>query len=133
VFGDRLREVGIGSATKFALGAVAVLIGLIGIAIGYLIYLKHTAKPVEPTVLRRAWYVDDLYDEAIATPGRHLAAFSADVIDAEVIDGAVNGVGTLVRAGGSSLRKVQSGFVRNYALAVALGAVGILAYMVARS
>jgi NADH-quinone oxidoreductase subunit L len=133
VFGDRLREVGIGSGTKFALGALAVVIGLIGIAIGYLIYVKHTAKPVEPTVLRRAWYVDDLYDDTIATPGRRLAAFSADVIDAEVIDGAVNGVGTLVRVGGSGLRRVQSGFVRNYALAVAIGAVGILAYMVARS
>jgi NADH-quinone oxidoreductase subunit L len=133
VFGDRLREVGIGSGTKFALGAVAVLIGLLGIGIAYLIYLKHAAKPVEPTVLRRAWYVDDLYDEAVATPGRHLAAFSADVIDAKVIDGAVNGAGTLVRVGGSGLRKVQSGFVRNYALAVAIGAMGILAYMVARS
>ena len=39
----------------------------------------------------------------------------------------VNGVATLVRSGGSRLRTVQSGFVRNYALAVAIGAVAMLA------
>jgi len=133
VFGDRLREVGVSSGGKFALGGVAVIIGLIGIGIGYLVYLRHTVRPVEPEVLRHAWYVDDIYDEAVATPGRALAAFSADVIDAKVIDGAVNGAGVLVRESASSLRRVQSGFVRNYALAVAVGAVGILAYMVARS
>jgi hypothetical protein len=38
-----------------------------------------------------------------------------------------------VRAGGTRLRTVQSGFVRNYALAVAVGAVAILAYAVART
>ena len=55
------------------------------------------------------------------------------MFDAKVIDGAVNGVASLVRAGGSRLRVVQSGFVRSYALAVALGAVGILAFALVRS
>jgi NADH-quinone oxidoreductase subunit L len=133
VFGERLREVGLTSSTKVALGAAAVLVGLVGIGIAYLIYLARKLPRVEPTVLRRAWYVDDLYDEAVARPGRRLAGWSADVFDRLVIDGAVNGVAALVRAGGGRLRVVQSGFVRNYALAVAIGAVGILAFVVARS
>jgi NADH-quinone oxidoreductase subunit L len=62
-----------------------------------------------------------------------LANASAFIVDAKIIDGTVNGVGALVRAGGSRLRTVQSGFVRNYALAVAVGAVAILAYAVART
>jgi NADH-quinone oxidoreductase subunit L len=69
----------------------------------------------------------------VEAPSRALANFSAFVVDVKVIDGTVNGVGALVRAGGSRLRGIQSGFVRNYALAVAVGAVAILAYAVARS
>jgi NADH-quinone oxidoreductase subunit L len=57
----------------------------------------------------------------------------ASEFDEDVVDGAVNGVATLVRAGGSRLRTVQTGFVRNYALAVGVGAVGILAFLVTRS
>ena len=88
---------------------------------------------MEPEVLRRAWYVDELYQRIVEAPGRALANFSAFVVDAKIIDGTVNGVGALVRAGGSRLRTVQTGFVRSYALAVAVGAVAILAYAVARS
>ena len=84
-------------------------------------------------LLARAWYVDDIYDEVIGEPARKVAAFSADVVDQEVIDGAVNGIGVLVKVTGSRLRRVQTGFVRNYALAVAVGAVAILAYAVTRS
>ena len=46
--------------------------------------------------------------------------------------GAVNGVGTLVRRTGGVVRKAQSGYVRNYALAIVLGVVGVLAFMLSR-
>ena len=69
----------------------------------------------------------------VEAPSRALANFSAFFIDAKVIDGTVNGIGAAVRAGGGRLRRVQTGFVRNYALAVAVGAVAALAYAVART
>jgi len=85
-------------------------------------------------VLRRAWYIDDtLYPNVVERPGLALADFSADVVDHEVIDGAVNGVGHLVRAGGGQLRKLQTGYVRNYALGIAAGSVAVLAWMLARA
>jgi len=123
------------SGTKLGLILVTTVAGLAGVGIAYSIWLRKRVKEaaVEPEVLRRAWYVDELYRRIIEAPGRAIANFSAFVIDARVIDGTVNGVGALVRAGGSRLRTVQSGFVRNYALAVAVGAVAILAYAVARS
>jgi NADH-quinone oxidoreductase subunit L len=134
VVGEQLRHVTAGTGTKLGLAAVATAAALTGLAIGYLIFLRQRRESAfEPTVLRRAWYVDDFFREAVAAPGRALATWSAYVFDAKVIDGAVNGVGTLVRAGGSRLRAVQSGYVRNYALAVALGAVGVLAYTVVRT
>jgi NADH-quinone oxidoreductase subunit L len=132
VFGERLHESALESSGKFWLGAIAVLVGTIGIAIAYVLYMRRKVRPIEPEVLRHAWYVDDLYAEAVGEGGRKLADFTADV-DANVVDGAVNGVAAAVRAGGSRLRTVQTGYVRNYALALSTGAVGILAYVVARS
>jgi NADH-quinone oxidoreductase subunit L len=123
------------SSTKLGLIVVTTVAALSGIGIAYLIWMRHRVPEsvVEPEVLRRAWYADDVVRAVVEAPSRALANFSAFVIDAKIIDGTVNGVGALVRAGGSRLRTVQSGFVRNYALAVAVGAVAILAYAVARS
>jgi NADH-quinone oxidoreductase subunit L len=135
VVGERLHHVVAGTGTKSGLMALTTAGALAGIAIAFAIYLRHRVKEsaVEPVVLRRAWYVDDFYRLAIARPSELFANFSAFVVDAKVIDGTVNGVGALVRAGGGRLRRVQTGFVRNYALAVGVGAVAILAYMVART
>jgi NADH-quinone oxidoreductase subunit L len=52
----------------------------------------------------------------------------AALFDRVVIDGAVNGVAQLVRGSGFVLRRVQSGFVRSYALGVALGAFVLMGY-----
>ncbi|MDQ3640690.1 MAG: NADH-quinone oxidoreductase subunit L [Actinomycetota bacterium] len=123
------------NSTKLGLILVTTVAALAGVGIAYLIWMRRRVKEgaVEPEVLRRAWYVDELYQKVVEAPARAFANFSAFVVDVKVIDGTVNGVGALVRAGGSRLRTVQSGFVRNYALAVAVGAVAILAYAVARS
>jgi NADH-quinone oxidoreductase subunit L len=124
------------SGTKFGLIALTTVGALSGLGIAYAIWLKgrrDRQESLEPEVLRHAWYVDELYQRIVEAPGRALANFSAFVVDAKIIDGTVNGVGALVRAGGSRLRTVQSGFVRNYALAIAVGAVAILAYAVART
>lgn len=124
------------SSTKLGLAAVATASAITGILLARAIWLrgkKARQDSVEPETLKHAWYVDELYQRIIEAPARALANFSAFVVDAKIIDGTVNGVGALVRAGGSRLRGVQSGFVRSYALAVAVGAVAILAYAVART
>jgi NADH-quinone oxidoreductase subunit L len=54
------------------------------------------------------------------------------VFDNRVIDGAVNGTATLIRDSGERLRRVQTGYVRNYALAIATGAALVLAYLASR-
>jgi NADH-quinone oxidoreductase subunit L len=55
------------------------------------------------------------------------------VFDRRVIDGAVNGVGEVVGLASRVGRRVQTGFVRTYAVGILLGAVGILWFLVARS
>ncbi|HEX6597263.1 MAG TPA: proton-conducting transporter membrane subunit, partial [Acidimicrobiales bacterium] len=132
VFGERLHHSSLTSGGKVVLGAIATGAALTGIAIAYLIYMRHRVRPVEPAVLQHAWYVDDLYSTAVGEGGRKFAD-AATAVDREVVDGAVNGVATLVASGGRRLRTVQSGFVRNYALAIGAGAVGILGFVLSRT
>jgi len=67
----------------------------------------------------------------VGGPGR--AAFGGvAAFDAKIVDGAVNGIGTEVRAASGLLRKVQSGLVRSYAFVIGLGAVALLAWFLLR-
>ena len=49
------------------------------------------------------------------------------------IDGLVNGAGWLARFVGNKVRVVQTGFVRNYALGIAGGAVLALGWFLVRA
>ena len=50
-----------------------------------------------------------------------------------MVDGAVNGVATLVREGSGRLRVTQTGYVRNYALGIAAGAVLLVGWFLTRA
>ncbi len=134
VFGGALRHVDATAGHKQALAASAGAAALLGIAIAYGIFVRgRRTTALEPAILRRAWGIDALYSAVIERPGHAVSSFAARVIDTQVIDGAVNGVASLVRAGGGHLRKVQTGYVRNYALGVAFGAVVLLGLVVVRA
>ncbi len=107
--------------------------------------------------MENKWWVDEIYNAIIIRPYIALAAFLADVVDwrfwhdwfhdtvlarsfrlgtqwlssgfdAHVIDGAVNGLGSLTKGAAARLRLVQTGYVRNYALALFVGVLLILSY-----
>jgi NADH-quinone oxidoreductase subunit L len=62
-------------------------------------------------------------------PGIAAARFSANVFDAKVVDGLVNGLGGGVRRVATAGRRIQTGFVRSYALGLFVGAVGVLLWL----
>ena len=135
VFGARLHEVTATTGTKWVLFAVTLVLVLIGIGAARAIYLAHRIpeEEVEPSVLRHAWYFDNFVSALVDGPVRLFAAWSAYVFDLKVVDGAVNGVATLVRDTGGTGRRLQTGFVRNYALAISAGALVLLAFVVFRT
>ncbi|MGZ4766263.1 MAG: NADH-quinone oxidoreductase subunit L [Ilumatobacteraceae bacterium] len=117
------------NTAKIPLAVVAVAIALIGIAASVMVYAKHKRKPIEPVLLAEGWYYDAAVSKFMGGPGRE--AFDAVAwYDANVIDGAVNGIGRLVRGTGQRIRTVQSGNVRNYAAAIGVGVVLLLAWFV---
>jgi NADH-quinone oxidoreductase subunit L len=130
LFGNE-RHLDVATGTKVGLAAIATAAALLGIALGAAVYLKRRIKPVEPQLLADGWKYDDAISAFVGGPGR--AGFEgAATFDRTVVDGAVNGVAALVRRGGSGLRHLQSGYVRSYALGVAVGVVGLLAYFLSR-
>jgi NADH-quinone oxidoreductase subunit L len=117
------------TTAKLPLAIIAVAIALLGIGASYLVYSKHKAKPVEPHVLAEAWYYDATVSRFMGGPGRE--SFEAIAwFDSHVIDGAVNGVGRVVRGTAQRIRTVQTGNVRNYAAAIGVGVVLVLAWFV---
>jgi NADH-quinone oxidoreductase subunit L len=118
------------NTAKLPLALIATAFALIGIAASVMIYAKHKAKAIEPKVLAEGWYYDAAVTRFMGGPGRE----SFDAVawyDATIIDGAVNGVGRLVRGTAQRIRTVQSGNVRNYAAAIGVGVVLLLAWFVA--
>ncbi len=76
------------------------------------------------------YYWDDFYNEVVVDTlingiGRNgFAAF-----DDSIVDGAVNGVADLAQNASGLLRRTQTGFVQNYALALAFGAALVVGLM----
>jgi NADH-quinone oxidoreductase subunit L len=131
VLGVNEAEIAVSTGAKVALAVIAVGAGLIGLAIAAVVYVRHRVRAIEPAVLAHAWYYDEEVTAFMGGPGRK----SFDAIawfDAHIIDGAVNGVATVVRDLGRRLRPVQSGFLRSYALGVTIGVVVVLGYFITR-
>ena len=116
---------------KWTLALIAVAVGLIGIFAAYTVYQRKRAKAIEPELLARGWRVDESYAWFMGGPGRKF--FDAVTFaDARGVDGAVNGIASEVRNLGNVLRKLQTGYVRNYALGIAVGAIALLGWFVSR-
>ncbi len=133
VFGTNLYNDHLGTGAVWVLGIIDAVIAVFGVAVGLSLWMSRAERPVlETAFLERSWYINELYDAVIGRPGERLAAFSSTVIDNRIIDGAVNGVATVVRRSGSVLRRTQTGYVRNYVLGIVLGTVLALAFMLTR-
>jgi len=75
-----------------------------------------------------AFWHDFVHDRVIRDIFVTGAEFSANVLDAQGVDGVVNGAGKTTQRLARGLRLTQTGYARTYALAVLLGAVGLLVY-----
>ena len=73
------------------------------------------------------WFVDEIYEALLLTP---IVTFSRQVlwavVDAQVIDGAVNGAGKVAVLAGTLHGKIGWGRVQVYALSIAIGAALIV-------
>lgn len=79
-------------------------------------------------VLENKFYVDEAYAAVFVTGGSRLGR-ALQVIDTRVIDGIVNGAGTVTTKMAGYVRGAQTGLVRNYVYVLVAGMLVITAYM----
>src|SRR6266542_4084287 len=122
------------------LAIVSFVVAVAGIALAWFVYLSgridwqalRVRLGGTKRTLQRGFYLNDVYGGVVVGPAKLGAAFLAYVLDKRIVDGAANGIGRLFATAAGTGRKVQTGFVRNYALAFLLGAVAILLYLAVR-
>ena len=116
-------------ATEYALMAVSVIGALIALLYAWNKFSKYQKTGAEETgiakVLANKWYVDELYDAVILKPLQSLTAFFSNVIEKNIIDGFVNGVGKAVNYGSRQIRLLQNGLVGTYVLLMVLGILAL--------
>jgi NADH-quinone oxidoreductase subunit L len=125
------------AALELRLMIVSSLIALLGIALAAYLWLRNPSIPASLAarfpglhrLLLNKYYVDELYDAAIVHPIQTASTQGLwRVMDARLIDGAVNVTGYLVAGVSAVLRLFQTGSVRSYAASTFLGAVLIVGY-----
>jgi NADH-quinone oxidoreductase subunit L len=114
--------------TELSFTAISSLVAIIGLLLGWLIFTKNPLKPM-PAILENKYKVDELYDATIVTPieqtSRH---FLWQVVDVKIIDGFVNSLARGFAGLANVLRYTQTGFARNYAAVILIGAIIVIGY-----
>ena len=117
---------------------VASATAVIGILLAYYLYLAFPDIPSRiyasargvARVLENKYGFDAVYDRFAS---RGIVGGSEEVlwrgVDVRIIDGAVNGAAAATAALARSVRTVQGGLVRGYALVILGGAVAVLSYL----
>jgi NADH-quinone oxidoreductase subunit L len=136
-FGVHAAGEGAEHGPELLLMLVSIAVAAMGIGTAVYFFLKNRAAADRVAanaagvhrLLENKYYVDEIYDAAIVQPIRIASEDGLwKVVDVRVIDGAVNGVGEIVKDSGEVIRRVQSGSVRTYAASLLLGVVFILGY-----
>ncbi|MEJ7589611.1 MAG: proton-conducting transporter membrane subunit, partial [Ferruginibacter sp.] len=111
--------------TEYALMAVTIVGSIIALIYALNKFKRYQKSVQEETgigkVLANKWYIDELYDGVIVRPLQSLAAFFTNVVEKNVIDGFVNGVGKAVNYGSRQVRLIQSGRVGTYVMLMVFG------------
>jgi NADH-quinone oxidoreductase subunit L len=119
-----------------AVTGLVVLVVVIGIGLAGALFRRGTALEEQPTsnpvvlAARRNLYADAFNEAVFMRPGQWLTR-ALVYVDSRGIDGIVNGLAAAVGGGSARLRRVQTGFVRSYALTMLGGAFLVVVALMA--
>ncbi len=125
---------------SIVVAGIFTVLALFGLGLAWVMY-RHAyskADSAEPlaklgplyALSSNKWYLDEIYNALIIKPFYIISTVCAQVLDVGLIDAVVNGVGKVTRNASTSLRGLQTGFVRNYGLFMLVGVVVVVAYFV---
>jgi len=120
--------------SEFLLAGADAAAGIIGLLIAFSLWKSTSPWPrFESSFFEKVWRWDDFYDFTIGRPLQRVAQFGSTTVEPKILDGAVVATAVSVRRSAEGIRKIQSGFVRHYALVVVVGMMLVVLFLVARS
>jgi NADH-quinone oxidoreductase subunit L len=130
-------EVGVHTISPVVLTLLTLLV-VIGGATAAFVQFGRRAVPTTPPIAvtpmtvaaRKNLYFDAINESVLMRPGQYLTR-ALVFLDNRGIDGAVNGLAAGIGGGSGRLRRVQTGFVRSYALSMFGGAALVVAALLA--
>jgi NADH-quinone oxidoreductase subunit L len=116
-----------------AFSVLPVTIGLIGIAIAWVLYKKENNKPKRIansfnalyTAAYRKFYIDEIYLFVTKKVLFNLVGRPAAWFDRNVVDGVVNATGNATTTVSARIKKIQSGKVQAYAIYTLVGVIAL--------
>ena len=110
---------------------------LLGIGLAFQMYRRSTEAPQRlarrfPALYRLLagkYYVDEAYDAVVVRPLLRGSGWVYERFDLKVIDRTLDGTAAAARSAGRGLNVLQSGLVRDYALAFLLAAILFLGFL----
>ena len=126
--------------TEWGLLVLGLGIAVAGVALAWLGLGFGRRGPVVDAKVKRAfgwvytaaskkWGWDEAYDAAVVTPVVEGARRGLAPFDKTVVDGGVNGLGRGFRLVSLGMKRLQTGLVQQYALALVLGVVFVVAVL----
>ncbi len=115
-------------------GIVTLVLVLVGVALGWVMYGRTPVPAVAPrgtplvVAARKDLYGDAFNESVLMRPGQWLTRLSV-YFDNRGVDGLVNSLAALVGGTSGRWRKMQTGFVRSYALSMFAGAAVLVALL----
>ena len=122
----------VGHSLEIGLTILVVALATVAIWIAYRIYVRTPVLAERiaarfALLYRLSWnkfYVDEIYDAALVWPIERVSrTFLWKFFDVGVVDGLVNGTGSLMQRWSQRIRRMQSGYARAYANWILFGAV----------
>jgi len=135
VLGDHAGEEAHGVMSHGLITALSIVVTVLGAGLGYALFRNGTAPQEQPagplvTAARRNLYADAFNEAVFEKPGIFLTR-ALVFLDNRGIDGLVNGLAAAVGGGSGRLRRLQTGFVRSYAMSMLTGALLVVAAFLA--
>ncbi|WBB96580.1 MULTISPECIES: NADH-quinone oxidoreductase subunit L [unclassified Solwaraspora] len=114
---------------------LALVITVLGALLGWLLFRNGTAEQEQPagvlvTAARHNLYTDAVNRAVFEKPGVFLTR-ALVFLDNRGVDGLVNGLAAAIGGSSGRLRRLQTGFVRSYAMSVLAGAFVVVAAFLA--
>jgi NADH-quinone oxidoreductase subunit L len=129
------EEAGVHTISTVVLSVLTLVVMALGVAGGFFAFrVVPASRPVGvspvTTLARRNLFADAFNENVLMKPGQWMSR-ALVFLDNRGVDGIVSGLGAALGGGSARLKRMQTGFVRTYALSMLGGSIALVAVLLA--